>query len=170
MPRYWVFFSIYLRKACFWISFFDEFQNIEYRSFLLSLLLLLFFAICSNSSPSSFQISLIPVASKANSVGVLSNILLKTQFPKPAIAPKGPPYKNLLNYFESSLYQILYFLNSHWINSTYQWKVLQRLTRPLNQLQNENHLFRNFVGWFFQLIFRILLLKSIFFYKMGFSQ
>ena len=53
------------------------------------------FATCLTSpcNLSSFHISLIPDASKAISVGVLSKILLKAQLPKPTIAPIGPPYK-----------------------------------------------------------------------------
>ena len=44
-----------------------------------------------DSSLSFFQKLLIPEKSNANSVGVLSNILLKAHVPNPAIAPKGPP-------------------------------------------------------------------------------
>ena len=53
-----------------------------------------FLTICLlGTASSSFHILLIPDASNAISVGVLLKILLKAQFPKPTIAPIGPPYR-----------------------------------------------------------------------------
>ena len=66
------------------ILFFRKTNIFKFKSF--STLFISFFL--------SFHRLLIPNVSNASSVGVLSNNFSKTQLPKPAIAPIGPPYIN----------------------------------------------------------------------------